>query len=205
MADLAPGPRFAFAGLAVPGRYGRADGEVGSLIAERPSLTLKQVCARRGKTAKMLESVSGALELKIEDAPRRVALDGLAAMGTAPGQWLAVAEGPTGADLLTRMERAVDGLATVVDQSDAKAIFRLWGVRVRDVLAKGCPLDLHERAFRPNDTAVTQIALIPCQLWQLDEEPTFELGVPISYARSFWSWLTASAAEHGYEVKPPLS
>jgi heterotetrameric sarcosine oxidase gamma subunit len=205
VADLAPKPRSALAGLAVPGRYGRADGEAGSLIAERPSLTLKQVSARRGKTREILERVRGALGLEIEDASKRVALDGLAVMGTAPGQWLAAAEGPTGADLLTRMVRAVDGLATVVDQSDAKAILRLWGARARDVLAKGCPLDLHERAFRPNDTAVTQIALIPCQLWQLDEEPTFELGVPLSYARSFWSWLTASAAEYGYEVKPPLS
>ena len=205
MADLAPKPRSAFAGLAVPGRYGRADGKAGSLIAERPSLTLKQVCARRSKTREMLESVRGALGLKIEDASKRVALDGLAVTGTAPGQWLAIAEGPTGADLLMRMERAVDGLATVVDQSDAKAILRLWGTRARDVLAKGCPLDLHELALRPNDTAVTQIALIPCQLWQLDEEPTFELGIPLSYARSFWSWLTASAAEYGYEVKPPLS
>jgi len=38
-------------------------------------------------------------------------------------------------------------------------------------------------------------------IWQVDEMPTYDLAVPTSYAESFWSWLTASAAEYGYTVK----
>jgi sarcosine oxidase subunit gamma len=128
----------------------------------------------------------------------------LAVIGLAPQQWLAIAEGEKGRALLARIGTDLSGLAAVVDQSDAKAMLRLSGPRVRDVLAKGCALDLHPRAFKPQDAATTQLALIPCQLWLLDEAPTFELAVPLSYARSFWSWLAASAAEYGYEVKPPL-
>ena len=44
------------------------------------------------------------------------------------------------------------------------------------------------------------MAHIGCQLWQVDETPTFDLLVNRSLAKSFWSWLTASAAEYGYEV-----
>ena len=38
-------------------------------------------------------------------------------------------------------------------------------------------------------------------LWQ-EEAPTYDIAVPSSLARSFWSWLTASAGEYGYEVLP---
>jgi heterotetrameric sarcosine oxidase gamma subunit len=190
------------AGLALPGRYGRPDGEPGCYIAERSGLVLKQIGARRRRTNEVLRGACEALGLELADAPRRAALDGLAIIGTAPGQRMAVAQGAKGRDLLARLENALKGFATFVDQSDAKAVLRFWGRNARDVLAKGCPLDLHERAFHPQDAATTQIALISCLLWQLDEAPTFELAVPLSYVGSFWSWLTASAAEFGYEVTP---
>ena len=205
MADLVLKPTTAHAGIAIPGRYGRPGGDPGAIIAERPCVTLKQIAARHGKTDAALKSAREALGIDIDDAPRRAALDGLAVIGTAPGQWLALAEGEKGRGLLARLENALTVFASFVNQSDGKAVLRLWGPRLRDVLAKGCPLDLHERVFRPQDAATTQIALIPCQLWQLDEVPTFELAVPLGYAGSFWSWLTSSAAEFGYEVTPPLS
>jgi heterotetrameric sarcosine oxidase gamma subunit len=172
------------AGLALPGRYGRPDGEPGCYIAERSGLVLKQIGARRRRTNEVLRGACEALGLELADAP------------------MAVAQGAKGRDLLARLENALKGFATFVDQSDAKAVLRFWGRNARDVLAKGCPLDLHERAFHPQDAATTQIALISCLLWQLDEAPTFELAVPLSYVGSFWSWLTASAAEFGYEVTP---
>ena len=70
------------------------------------------------------------------------------------------------------------------------------------MLAKGCSLDLHPRVFKPGDAATTPIALIDCQLWQIDDTPSYDLAVPSSFAESFWSWLTASAAEYGYAVEP---
>jgi hypothetical protein len=44
--------------------------------------------------------------------------------------------------------------------------------RVRDVLAKGVPLDLHPRSFRTGDVASTLVAYIGVQIQQLDERPT---------------------------------
>jgi sarcosine oxidase subunit gamma len=34
----------------------------------------------------------------------------------------------------------------------------------------------------------------------VDETPTYEIAVPRSLAKSLWAWLSASAAEFGYEV-----
>jgi len=71
------------------------------------------------------------------------------------------------------------------------------------VLAKIVPIDLHPRVFQPGDTAVTGAAHIEVQLWQLDDAPTYEILLFRGFARSFWDWLTHSAAESGYDVLEP--
>jgi len=206
VADLSLAPRTAFQGLAVPGSYGHVvGGDRPVVIAERPGLAVTQICARRGKTAELALATRDASGLELPHGPKRAASDGLAIIGMGAHEWLAIAESERGRVALARVEEAGKRFASFVDQSHAKAILRLYGTRARDVLAKGCGLDLHQRVFEPGDAATTQLALIPCQLWQLDETPTFELSVPLGYAGSFWSWLSASAAEYGFEVKPPIA
>jgi methylglutamate dehydrogenase subunit D len=206
VADLPLTPKTAFAGLAVPGRYGHViSGDRPVVVAERPGLAVAQICARRGKVDQLAAAIGAATGLELPHGPKRAVSNGVALIGMGPHEWLAVAEGEQGRAGLARIKDAAQGLASVVDQSQAKAVLRLSGTRARDVLAKGCGLDLHARAFKPGDAAMTQVALIPCQLWQLDETPSFELSVPLGYAASLWSWLTASAAEYGFEVKPPIA
>lgn len=206
MAEFVLKARTAFAGLAVPGRYGAAiAGDPPVIIAERPNMRVTQLSVFHGKREALAGIVRDIAGAELPEGPKRSAAGGLSLIGTAPTQWLAIAEDGQGRETLARLHEAVSGLAAVVDQSDAKAMLRLSGPRIRDVLAKGCSLDLHARAFTPQDAATTQVALIPCQLWMRDEVPTFEVAVPLSYARSFWAWLTESAAEFGYEVKPALN
>jgi methylglutamate dehydrogenase subunit D len=206
VADLLLAPRTAFQGLAVPGRYGHVVGDDRPVvIAERAGLAAVQISARRGKTAELAAAIRDASGVELPRGPKRAASEGLAIIGMGPHEWLAIADGERGRAALASVREAGKGLASFVDQSHAKAVLRLSGPRARDVLAKGCGLDLHQRVFKPGGAATTQIALIPCQLWQLDETPSFELSVPLSYAGSFWSWLSASAAEYGFEVKPPIS
>jgi sarcosine oxidase subunit gamma len=97
------------------------------------------------------------------------------------------------------------GLASIADQSDGRVVLRLRGDRVRDVLAKGVPVDLHPRRFKTGDVASTLVAHVGVQIEQLDDQPTFQLMASRSLAGSLWSWLTKSAAEFGYEVVPPAS
>ena len=59
---------------------------------------------------------------------------------------------------------------------------------------------LQGHTFQPGSAALTAIALIGVQLWQVDDTPTYDLAVFRSMAGSFWSWLSASAAEFGVEV-----
>ncbi len=41
------------------------------------------------------------------------------------------------------------------------------------------------------------------QLWQADGTRSYDIAVFRSLSGSFWRWLTASAAEFGYEVVAP--
>jgi heterotetrameric sarcosine oxidase gamma subunit len=193
--------RSPFGGVLKPGRHGARDGAPGVALSERTGLALCVISARTGKANAVAAKLLSVTGLDLPMGPRRVSQDGFALIGTAPGQWLAVAEGVGARALLGKLAAALKGLATVVNQSHGKAVLRISGPRARDVLAKGCSLDLHQRVFGPGSAATTPIALIDCQVWQVDERPTYDLAVPTSYAESFSSWITASAAEYGYTVE----
>jgi sarcosine oxidase subunit gamma len=102
--------------------------------------------------------------------------------------------------LAARLGHACDSHASIVDQSCGHAALRLSGARARDVLAKGCRIDLHPRAFGVGRAAATIIAHVHGIVWQIDESPTFELIVPSTFAEHVFEWLCLSAAEFGYEV-----
>ncbi len=38
------------------------------------------------------------------------------------------------------------------------------------------------------------------QLWQTGDTRSYDIAIFRSVSQSFWRWLTASAAEYGYEV-----
>jgi sarcosine oxidase subunit gamma len=74
------------------------------------------------------------------------------------------------------------------------------GPRARDVLAKGLPIDLDPRAFPLGSAATSAISHMGVQLWQLDDTRSYDIAIFRSLTESFWRWLTASAAEFGYET-----
>lgn len=57
-----------------------------------------------------------------------------------------------------------------VDVSDARAMFRLSGKGVREVLAKLCPVDLSRDAFGPGQIRRTRMAQVPAAFWLVDDE-----------------------------------
>jgi sarcosine oxidase subunit gamma len=170
-------------------------------LSERAGLALFVISAGAGKASEVTTKMASVTGLDLPLGSGRISKNGFALIGTAPGQWLAVADSKEARALRAMLGVALKGLATVVDLSDGKAVLRISGPRARDTLAKGCSLDLHARVFKPGNAATTPLALIDCVIWQVDETPTYDLAVPTSYAESFWSWLTASAAEYGYTVK----
>jgi heterotetrameric sarcosine oxidase gamma subunit len=203
VADLIATPRAAFADVLRDGRYGRPDGAPGLILCERAELSLATVIARSGQSQALAALVRSAYGIDLPSTPRIAARqlpDGrfLSFIWAGFEQWLALAEGAQ--EFERELTLGLGKRALIVDQSDGRAILRLRGPKAREVLAKGIAIDLHPRAFKPGDVALTIAAHIGVQLWQVDEAPTYEIAVPRSLAMSLWAWLSASAAEFGYEV-----
>jgi methylglutamate dehydrogenase subunit D len=183
-------------GLATPGHHGRA-GVTSLTIVERTDIAFASVIARRGRREALAVAIQSAFGVTLPDGPRRVGKD-VTFAGIGPDQWIASAESTD--DFAATLRARIGSVAAVVDQSDSHLVLHLSGPRVRDVLAKGVPVDLHRKAFKVGDVAVTLVAHIGVQIDMLDDAPTFQLAAPRSMAGSFWSWLTSSAGEFGYDV-----
>jgi sarcosine oxidase subunit gamma len=194
--------RSALAGIALPGGYGRA-GATGVLIEEHTDLAFASVTAKREKHFALINAVNTAFGIVLPDGPRRITRAHVTFAGIGPDQWIASADGADAAGFAARVRARIGPFAAVSDQSDARLVLRVSGPRVRDVLAKGVPIDLHPKVFKPGDVACTVVSYINTQIDMLDDAPSYQLGAPRSMAGSFWSWLTASAAEFGYEVRVP--
>jgi len=200
MADLKLRGRAPLDDLARPGRFGVGTLKPGLIIEERTDLALATLIARRSETQNLRRAVTAAFGLALPEGPHFVTKDGVSFAGIGVGKWLGAAEGPAAVDYVSRLREHLMALASITDQSDGRVVLRLSGERVREVLAKGIPLDLHPRKFKTGDIASTMISQMGVQMQQLDDRPTFQLMAFRSFAGSLLSWLTKSAAQFGYEI-----
>lgn len=190
-------------GDALPvGRHGRRADRAGVTAGIVRPARVWSLVARRGAVDALYAAAEQELGLPWPKTPRYAALGSTFVVWTGPDRWLLV-EGSAG-----RSERAPAalpaGIASHVyatDQTDALQILHLSGPRLRDALAKGVSIDLHPRCFAPGDAAVTQVSHLTVNLWQISDAPIFGVAVARSLAGSFASWLAASAAEFGLEVR----
>jgi sarcosine oxidase subunit gamma len=95
--------------------------------------------------------------------------------------------------------KKLEGLASCSDQSHGRVIIRIEGPKVRSVLSKGTPVDLHESEFEIGKSVLTQMAHVGVHLTRVGRD-AFELSVFRGFSESFWEWLTEQAEEFGYQV-----
>jgi heterotetrameric sarcosine oxidase gamma subunit len=193
-------PHSALSGLAVPGRYGKADGEPDVVIAELTRLGLATVACRKCHATALSAAVRKAYGMDLLTSSRVAQGPKLRFIGYGPGQWLAVSETLPNEALAKELAAKLKGLASISDQSGGRTVLRISGERARDVLAKGLPIDLDSRAFPLGSATTSAISHIGVQLWQGDDTRSYDIAIFRSLTESFWRWLTASAAEFGYEV-----
>lgn len=138
---------------------------------------------------------------------------GLAALPTTPGtcvtgpdstviwfgpeEWLVTSTQRGGEALEAELHDAVAAAGgAAVDVSAQRTIVRLRGAHARDVLAKGCSLDLHPRVFGPGAAAQTMLALAAVVLIPLDDKGTdYRIIVRSSFAGYLADWLIDAVEE----------
>ncbi len=119
-----------------------------------------------------------------------------------PDEWLAVAP-PDQAHLAGVLSQALAGQHVAVnDVSDNYTTIQVSGPQSIELLAKGCPLDLHPLAFPNGGCAQSLVAKAEVILVRDDtlSELRFHLMLRPSFAEYLWAWLSDAAGEYGLSV-----
>lgn len=84
--------------------------------------------------------------------------------------------------------------AAVIDQSDSRTVFHLYGPKAYDLVAKGCSLDLHPSVMTPQRASRILFAGVPILLQTLAGDDrvgsvVYRVIVENSYAQFLVKWL----------------
>jgi sarcosine oxidase subunit gamma len=160
----------------------------------------------RGNTgdAVFLNAVAGVLGFGLPVAPNTFFEDAsLTALWLGPDEWLIVTPPGGESTIAFALKDALGGtFSSVTDVTGGQTVVRISGPRARDVLAKGCTLDLHPREFGPGRCAQTLLAKAMVTVMQVDDSPAFDLIVRRTFADYLAHWLRDAAAEFGLEEAP---
>jgi methylglutamate dehydrogenase subunit D len=162
----------------------------GVSVRPRNGLGMMSIATPRGGAAALARALREHAGLVSPEPGCWVGDDVLALLWGAPGQFLAVGD----AVMVQRLADALRGAALLIDLTGARAVVRLSGPAVRDVLARVVPLDLHPRVMAPGRVAATVAAHIGVQIWQVDDAPSYDLAGPVSYAGSLHRALELAGA-----------
>ena len=177
--------------------------KAGVLLGERPLLGYVNL---RGDPAeqRFLEAVEGVLGVGLPLEPNTVSVAReMAALWLGPDEWLVV----TPPDQETGLAQALadplrEMFASGTDVTGGQTLVNLGGPRVRDLLAKGCSLDLHPRVFVPGRCAQTMLAKATVVIWRPDGTPSYNVIVRRTYADYLARWLEDAAQEYGLAMQP---
>ncbi|MET7517444.1 sarcosine oxidase subunit gamma family protein [Streptomyces sp. NPDC005480] len=113
-----------------------------------------------------------------------------------PDEWLVLSQAEEGVEATELRGALAADPGSVVDVSANRTTLELSGPAARQVLEKGCPLDLHPRVFGPGRAVPTTVGPIAVLLWQVDDGPTYRLLPRSSFADYLARWLIDAMNEY---------
>ena len=193
------GRRSALDGHVEPARHGLSGkGDPGVTIEERRPAALVQVngVAEPGALSGLLSSLG--LGAAGEAGPRRGSSgEGGEVLWTGAGQWWVVCRvREVSADEVLALIGTPD--ATTLDLGHARTALRVSGPMARELLAKGCPLDVD--GMKAGDCASSRLGPFNVVFF-CRATASFDLYVFRSFGLAMWEWLIDEAAEFGCEVR----
>ena len=118
-----------------------------------------------------------------------------------PEEWLLVTEDEESSRVMSGLTNSFKGRhVQVVDNSDAYAILGVKGANARNILAKGCTLDLHERVFHSGCSTRTLLGQVQIILYQVTDDPDYEIHVHRSFSEFLWEWFVDAGQEFGLKT-----
>lgn len=159
-----------------------------------------QLCLRGDGSAAFATAVRSVWGVALPLTPNTASSDeqgtGRRIMWLGPDEWLAVCADSELETLHESLDAALVGQHSLVsDVSHSRVVIALHGNHARDVLAKGCSLDLDPVAFGVDQCAQTALARAHMLLHQIGAEPHFHLYIHRSFAGYVYAWLEDAARE----------
>jgi len=137
----------------------------------------------------------------LPDSNRTVTVGDRQLVWLGPDEFLLLCEAGSEADLQSQLLLDLDGVhAAVTNVTDSLCALTLRGPATRQVLAKGCSLDLHPSKFIEGDCAQTTLAHAGVTLIMQDKE-RFSLICRTSFAPYVADWLMDAGMEYGATLK----
>ena len=180
--------------LAKPQDTGGNDAAVAIAVNfDRP---IVQLFARNGQSAAL------AKKLKISEASGKATVTkNMTAIPLSSGQWILVGAVCDRKESFTRsIAKKTGELGYVSEQGDSRICITISGPKARELMSRGCRLDLHSSVTAKGFCAQTNMAQVGVLIHQLDDQPSYNLYVYSGFARSFWQWLSHTAEQFGYAV-----
>lgn len=176
-------------------------GDAGVELCERPfrgQLVLRGDCTDNA----FRDAVQQALGVTLPVEPNSVTnVDQVSVIWLGPDEWLVVVPDGHEQAIEQELREALAGIHfAVTDVGDSRAVIGISGPHARDVLKKGCSVDLHPRVFGPGQCAQTALARCHMLLHQIDQAPTYDIYVHRSFADYIWCWLEDAAQEYGLAI-----
>jgi sarcosine oxidase, subunit gamma len=175
-----------------------------AVVFEVPGLRIAEVSAavfslRAARKQAISGPLSRALEIALPERPNTFTTTGEScAVWIEPSAWMLFGPRQFLQEAATRLERSeFAGLCLISDLSGGRTTIELSGRHAIDILASGCPLDLHPRAFGLGQSARSLFREIAILLLKTREE-TYTITCDRSVATTLWDMLVDAAKVAGY-------
>jgi len=154
-----------------------------------------------------MAAVGRCLDLLLPTEPCSSASQGqVTALWLGPDQWLVTCPASDTVFFISTLREALgEAHHALSEVTDGRVAFGLAGPSARDVLAKGCPLDLHPRAFPAGCCAQSLLAKASVLIHLVEDDPqagpSFDLYVGRSFSHYLWAWLEDAGLEYGVQIE----
>ena len=144
--------------------------------------------------AAFMSAARDALGMALPTTPRSSASWGdVKVLWLSVDQWLILSTRSKMHEIVSNLRTALQGIHSLaVDVSDMRAVIRLEGEGIREILMKGTSLDLLSGDYTPGTCRRMRYAEIAALL-HVVEEDVFDIYVFRSYAHYTWNFLCATA------------
>jgi sarcosine oxidase subunit gamma len=164
-------------------------------LSEVPFMAMLNLRGNSGDAA-FTQAIGAATGLRLPVQANTCAMNGQRQLlWLGPDEWLLKTSHGQGEALMDALRSALRGLhAAVVAVGDGNTTLTVEGEGAAALLARGCPLDLHPRAFGAGAVAQSHLAKTNVTVLCLEAGQRYELTVRRSYADYLFRWLCQAGA-----------